>query len=60
MDVFVSEGDLRMSLGYGPCDGMKQRSFTERLSPFNTISKTLEWRLKDGQVVATILRYFTQ
>lgn len=59
LDVLVSEADLRMSLGYGP-QGREQRSFNQRLSPFNTIGGKLEWRLKDGVVIATILRYVTE
>lgn len=59
LDVLVSEADLRMSLGYGP-QGRQQRSFNQRLSPFNNIGGKLEWRLKDGVVIATILRYVTE
>ena len=56
--VFVTEADLRFALGYGP-DWQRQKSNSQFLSPFNTIGKKLEWRLQDGRVVATILRYFT-
>lgn len=56
--VFVSESDLRISLGYGP-DGQTQQSMSQHLSAFNTIGGKLEWRLKEGQIVATILRYNT-
>lgn len=59
MNVYISEADLRFSLGYGQ-NGMNQKSFSQRLSPFNTIGKKMEWRLHDGQVVATILRYYTE
>lgn len=57
--VYVTEADLRYSLGYG-AGGQDQMSFRQFLGPFNTIGKTLEWRLLDGDVVATILRYFTE
>lgn len=58
MSVFVSEADLRFSLGYGP-NGRSQKSFSQFLSPFNSIGKKLEWRLTDGRLTATILRYYT-
>lgn len=59
MAVYVTEADLRFSLGYGT-KGQSQKSFRQFLSPFNTIGKKLEWRLKDGRVQATILRYYTE
>ncbi len=59
MAVYVTEADLRFSLGYGP-EGRRQKSFSQFLSPFNTVGKTLEWRVRDGAVIATILRYFTE
>jgi len=59
MSVFITEADLRYSLGYGP-NGRSQKSFSQFLSPFNTIGKKMEWRLTDGRLSATILRYFTQ
>lgn len=59
MQVFISEADLRFSLGYGP-NGMNQKSFSQRLSPFNTIGKKMEWRLRYGRPIATILRYYTE
>lgn len=57
--VFVSEADLRFSLGYGP-DGRNQKSIHQFLGPFNTVGKTLEWRLREGRPIASILRYFTE
>ena len=59
MPVFVAEADLRFSLGYG-ANGRQQQSASQFLGPFNTIGKKLEWRLKNGRVSATILRYFTE
>ena len=55
LSVFVTEADLRFALGYGPA-WQQQKSNAQFLSPFNTIGKKLEWRLKDGRVAATILR----
>ena len=57
--VFISEADLRFSIGYGH-NGLNQKSFSQRLSPFNTIGKKMEWRLRGGRPIATILRYYTQ
>ncbi|GAA6211210.1 hypothetical protein NBRC116602_09500 [Hyphomicrobiales bacterium 4NK60-0047b] len=57
--VFVSEADLRFSLGYGH-NGLNQKSFSQRLSPFNTVGKKMEWRLRHGRPIATILRYYTE
>lgn len=59
MAVYITEADLRYSLGYGP-NGRTQKSFSQFLSPFNTIGKKLEWRLTNGRITATILRYYTQ
>lgn len=62
--VWVAEGSLRYSLGYGR-DAKQQCSARQTLSAFNTISETLEWRLLrefPGHLrpVATILRYRTE
>lgn len=59
MVVYVTEADLRFSLGYGP-SGREQKSVSQFLGPFNTVGKKLEWRLHGDKVVATILRYYTQ
>ena len=59
--VRVAEGDLRFFVSFGP-NAEKQIAATQTLTPFNTIHKTLEWRVerKGGAWVpfATILRYF--
>ncbi|MDA7946533.1 MAG: hypothetical protein MPJ78_03560 [Hyphomicrobiaceae bacterium] len=61
MRVRVAEGDLRYFVSFGP-NAEKQIAATQTLTPFNTIHKTLEWRVerKDGEWApfATILRYF--
>ncbi len=59
MSVYVSEADLRISLGYGET-GRDQQSFGQRLAPFNSIGGKLEWRLSGNTVIATILRYNTE
>ena len=57
-DVNVVEADLRYYISFGAND-QAQRT----LSPFNTIGKNLEWRLKKSgnqwEPIATILRHFT-
>jgi hypothetical protein len=61
MHVRVAEGDLRFFVSYGP-NAKNQIAATQTLAPFNTIHKTLEWRVekRGGQWApfATILRYF--
>lgn len=54
--VWVAEGDLRSFLGYGS-RGREQCSYHQTLGPFHTIHTALEWRLRDGAPIATILRY---
>ena len=56
MDVRVAEGDLRMFVSYGP-NAEQQSAASQTIPVFNTIGKTLEWRLDDGAPFATILRY---
>jgi len=56
MDVRVAEGDLRMFVSYGP-SAERQTAANQTIPVFNTIGKTLEWRLDDGAAFATILRY---
>lgn len=63
VELLVAEGDLRFFIGYGP-NAAQQVSFGQTLGPFNTIGKTLEWRVKSSGGVqvpyATILRYHTE
>jgi len=61
--LYVAEGDLRffVSYGFGAPD---ERAASQTLPQFNTIHKTLEWRLTNAtgewKPFATILRWFTQ
>jgi len=57
--VWVAEGDLRYFLGYGS-RGRDQCSYRQTLGPFHTVHTALEWRLRGGVPVATILRYFLE
>ncbi len=54
--VFVAEGDLRMMVSYG-WNARAEKAATQTFPYFNTIGDTLEWRLKDGKPIATILRW---
>jgi hypothetical protein len=54
--VFVGEGDLRTFVSYG-WNARAEKAATQTFPAFNTIGDTLEWRLKDGKPVATILRW---
>ena len=54
--VFVSEGDLRMSVSYG-WNAKAETAASQTFPLFNTIGETLEWRLRDGKPFATILRW---
>ena len=59
--VRVAEGDLRFFVSYGS-HADNQTASQQTLAPFNTIHKTLEWRVerkgRDWTAFATILRYF--
>lgn len=56
IDVRVAEGDLRNFVSYGP-DAENQTAASQTVPAFNTIGKTLEWRVEDGEAFATILRF---
>ena len=58
MRVRVAEGDLRFAMAYGR-NWRKQMSRYQFLSPFNTIGKTMEWRVRGRRPEATIVRYYT-
>lgn len=55
--VYVAEGDLRMFVSFGP-SAADEPAAGQTLPNFNTVNDTLEWRLRDGQPFATILRWF--
>lgn len=54
--VYVGEGDLRTFVGYG-MNGKGEIAYSQTFPLFNQIGDKLEWRLKDGKPVATILRF---
>jgi hypothetical protein len=54
--VAFAEDDLRSFVGFGK----KPRgtcAFRQTFSAFNSVGKKVEWRLKDGAPIATILRW---
>jgi len=55
--VYVAEGDLRMFVSFGP-SAADEPAASQTLPNFNTVNETLEWRLRNGQAFATILRWF--
>lgn len=58
--VRVAEGDLRFLVSYGD-DAGSEPAASQTLPAFNTIGKTLEWRLDEArQPFATILRFHTE
>ena len=56
MEVWVGDGDNRVTVGYGK-NGRDELAFSSTFPNFNTTGDTIEWRLKDGKPVATILRW---
>jgi hypothetical protein len=54
--VMFSEGDLRSSMAYGR-DVKDHCAATQSFAGFNSVGTKIEWRLKDGEPVATILRW---
>ncbi len=57
-DVFYAEGDLRGTLSFGP-NANYQCSQSQSFGHFNSPGKKIEWRLKNGKPIATIVRWFT-
>jgi hypothetical protein len=54
--VFVAEGDLRTFVSYG-WNAQAEIAASETFPFFNGVGDTVEWRLRDGSPVATILRW---
>lgn len=54
--VYIGEGDLRTYVGYG-INGRGEQAYGSTFPMFNQVGDKLEWRLKDGKPVATILRF---
>jgi hypothetical protein len=54
--VTFAEGDLRAFVAFGT-DGRKHCAFRQTFGGFNNVSSKIEWRLKDGNPIATIFRW---
>ena len=54
--VTFFEGDLRSYITYGT-DTADQCAVRQTFSGFNSIGNKIEWRLRDGKPIATILRW---
>ncbi len=54
--VYIGEGDLRTYVGYG-INGRGELAYASTFPMFNQVGNKVEWRLKDGKPVATILRF---
>ena len=54
--VHVGEGDLRMFAAFGPA--AEPFRYWQSFMQFNHVNEVVEWRLRDGEPFAAILRYF--
>ena len=54
--VTFVEDDLRSVVAYGR-DGRNHCAMHQTFSGFNSVGNKVEWRLKDGKAIATILRW---
>lgn len=57
--VYFAHADLREYVGYGP-NAKNTCSARTTFTFFNAAGKTIEWRLKAGKPVATILRFHVE
>jgi hypothetical protein len=53
---YFVEGDLRSFLSFGK-NGQEHCAYGQTFAGFNTSGDKIEWRLKDGEPIATILRW---
>jgi hypothetical protein len=56
LSVTFVEDDLRSVVAYGR-DGRNHCAMHQTFSGFNSVGNKVEWRLKDGKAIATILRW---
>ena len=56
MPIYFAHADLREYVGYGP-NAKETCSARSTFQRFNAAGTTIEWRLKAGRPVATILRF---
>ena len=57
-DVIYSDGDLRGTMGFGR-DAENQCSARQSFGHFNSAGIKIEWRMKMGKPIATIVRWYT-
>ena len=57
--IFFAHADLREYVGYGP-NARETCSARTTFQRFNAAGKTVEWRLRKGRPVATILRFHVE
>lgn len=57
LPIYFAHADLREYVGYG-ADAKNSCSARTTFQRFNAAGKTIEWRLRAGQPVATILRFY--
>ncbi len=55
-DIYWAEGDLRTFVAYGN-HGFEHCSAQQTFGAFNTLNKTVEWRLENGKPFAAIQRW---
>lgn len=58
-DVHFAEGDLRHSVQFGHID-KNTRTIWQSFGQWNRIGDTVEWRIKQGKPIATVLRWFIE
>lgn len=58
MPVLYSEGDLRGTMAFGRTAEI-QCAAAQSFGYFNSPGSKIEWRLKNGKPIATIMRWFT-
>lgn len=54
--VMFGEGDLRSFVAFGK-GGQDHCAFHQTFGGFNSVGNKIEWRLKDGKAIASILRW---
>ena len=57
MKVYVAEGDLRTMVAFAKKQPDKTCAAEQTFSQFNSVNSTIEWRLSNGQPIATIQRW---
>jgi hypothetical protein len=56
LPVYFAEGDLRQVMAFGK-GGQDHCAIHQSFGGFNSVGNKIEWRLKDGKPIASILRW---